>query len=159
MTSRGKLLQAAADQNLITAAQLARRYGVSVKTINCGPYSWIKRGLPVAAYERAQAGKEARLFDAAAVDRWHKERVLGARPGARRGMRASITVNGRILLSADLVEYLMGRRPDKGMVFAWSAGERAVRLASSASYQPDLAVSMGALPLAQGEVRPVLVDS
>lgn len=117
---------------LLTSAQIAALYGVKVQSIHCGPSAWVRRGMPVAASVPTTGGRESRLFDPEAVAAWHAVHVAAARR-QRKPASASITRNGRLLLSAGAVRLLSGRLdlPLGGgaMLFAVSLGPRSIHVA------------------------------
>lgn len=118
---------------LLTAHQVAQRYGVKVQSIHCGTRCWLRRGLPVAEIVKPRrGGKLSRLFDPDAVAAWHAVHVAAALD-QRKPPSARATRNGRLLLSAGAVRLLSGRRdlPRGGgvMLFAASLTEEAVLVA------------------------------
>lgn len=119
-------------KGLLTSAQIAELYGVRVQTIHCGSSAWVRRGMPVAGWVPVRGGRQSRLFDPAAVQSWHAVHVAAARR-QRKPASASITRNGRLLLSAGAVRLLSGRLdlPLGGgvMLFAVSLGPREIHVA------------------------------
>lgn len=148
--------------DLLTTAEIAVLYGVSTQTINCGPSSWIRRGMPVAGGRRAPAGKVARLFRAEEVARWHAATV--GRRIQRKPVAARITTNGRLLLSSGAVRLVSGR-PDlplggDEMLFAVALGAREIRVvyAGKGSPRPALLAVFGSEDWV-GVLRPTVVNT
>ena len=148
--------------DLLTTAQLAGLYGVSTQTINSGPSSWVRRGIPIAGRRQALAGKVTRLFDPEAVAQWHAVHVN--RRSQRKPASARITTNARLLLSSGAVRLLSGRLdlPIGGdaMLFAVAVGGKEIRVVyvGQDDPRPSLLAAFGSEDWV-GVLRPTVVST